>query len=169
MRVQPRGCLRRLVPVLGGANVVARRLEEQRDVGGAVARLAAEPRDQALRDRATERRAPGRAQRRVERVVVDVVREPIPQRQLAIVRFMLLDEAHERVLALEPLQPILDFVLGSRSSTAATIAESKSIPCTLAAPEQPAIRVVQRVDLALHQAADGLRHRLLERRRDLRR
>ena len=111
VRVEPCRRLRRAVPVLRRPDVIARDFEQQGDVGETVARLVAVALRQPLGNRPAQRR-PARGAQRVEAgVLIHVVREAIAQRQRPVRQFHLADEPHERVVALEPLEPRLDVLV----------------------------------------------------------
>ena len=80
------------------------------------------------------------------------MREPVAQRERPIRRFELAHEAHERVLALQPFEPRLDVLLvrlhgggdDGRVEVHALHARGR---------QEPAVGVLERVHLALDQAA----------------
>ncbi len=166
VRVEPGRRLRGLIPVLGGANIVARRFEQQGDLGGARARLSAEPGDELLRNCAAEHGPPGRAQRRIEGVVIDVMREPVAQRQLTVVGLVLVNETHQRVLAFEPFERVLDILFGplEHRRQERRIEVDALDGCRT---EQASIVIVERIDLALHETSNRLRQFPAQRRQIL--
>ena len=98
--------------------MIAGRLEQDRDRRRALTGLAGAARHQRLGDGAAERRPARYPDGLVERVMVDVVREAIAQRQRSVGALGLRDEPHQRVLAFEALEPILDLIVGDASTAA---------------------------------------------------
>ena len=104
MRVKPSSSLGGAVPIFGRAHAVSRHFEQHRDVGETL-RLLADAR--AARRSATARPS---AALRVARsdsknAFWYVMRETVVQRERAVRRLELADEAHERVLPLQPVEP----------------------------------------------------------------
>src|SRR5262245_37957204 len=83
------------------------------------------------------------------------MREAVAQRELTVVSLVLIDEAHESVLAFEPLERVLDVFF----SPVEYRGQERSVEIdslNAGRPEQATVPVVERIDLALHQAAHRL-------------
>jgi hypothetical protein len=162
VRVEPRGGLCRLIPVFRGPNVVARGFEQQRDLCGAVAGLTAKAPHELLGNQAAERGPARGAQRRVEGVVIDVVREAVPQRELTVVGFVLVHEADQCMLALEPLQRVLDVLLRPLEYRGKH-RRVEVHPLDAGRSKESPVVIVERIHLALHETPNRLRQFFLER------
>ena len=139
VRVEPRRRLRRLIPVLRGADVVARRLEQDRDRRRALAGLAARcapPASRRSRGSAPPAGSPaahrrtrcGRRDARSDTAASAIGRRsppPSTNRTSACSRSSRSSRSSTSSSGI--------------ASTAASVAESKSRPCTAAADEQPPV------------------------------
>ena len=91
-----------------------------------------------------------------------MMRESVAQRQRAIGRFPFVDELHERMLALEPFQPVLDFVFAQLQRRGhERRVEVETLHARRA--EQPSVIVIERFELPLDGAAYRLRQLAFER------
>ena len=90
------------------------------------------------------------------------MREPVAQRQLAVCGLGLLDEADQRMFPLEAFECILDvFFIELKYRRKDRRVEITALDGR--GPEKAAIGILERVRLALDQAADRLRERTLQR------
>src|SRR5687768_16953722 len=122
---------------------------------GCVARLRAVVLLHHLRHARAKRRSSSRAQRSVQRVLVENVRKPVPQRRCATRENPLVHKPNNRIHTLEPLEPLFDFLAVHlyRVCDHGRVELRSLHACR---NEQAAISLVQPVDRSLDHTADRL-------------